>query len=139
MNRLTKQYAWNADHPDTSGTMTEENKVQPKSPTLKKAKIPQPEAIPLQVDDMIIFHKEIARGHRSSFGIGRILEVRKDSTLHFQWHGNYFYNANGTFQPGWKNLSEDMGYYGRKISRLDVAWTGEHTEKPVTKDIIIAS
>ena len=69
----------------------------------------------------------------------RSSEIREDGTIHYQWFGNYFYNANGTFQPGWKNLREDLGYYGRKISRLDVPWTGEHTEEILTSDQIIAS
>ena len=111
---------------------------RPKEPILKKVKMLQREVIPLKVDDMFIFHKEIARGHRSPFGIAKILEIRKDGTIHFQWYGNYFYNANGTFLPGWKNLSEDLGYYGRKISRLVVAWTGD-TKETVTSDIVIAA
>ena len=57
---------------------------------------------------MVIFHKETARGHRSPFGIGKILEIRADN--HYQWYGNYFYNANGTFQAGWYN---ELGYTGR--------------------------
>ena len=88
---------------------------------------------------MVIFHKQIARGHRSPFGIGQVLELRPDKTIRFQWYGNYFYNANGIFQPGWKNLREDLGYYGRKVSRLDVPWTGDHTEETLTEDLIIAA
>ena len=84
---------------------------------------------------MVIFHKETARGHRSPFGIGKILEIRADKTIHYQW---YFYNANGTFEAGWYNEREGLGYYGRKASRLDVPWTGEHTEETLTADLIIA-
>ena len=87
---------------------------------------------------MVIFHKETARGHRSPFGIGKILEIRADKTIHYQWYGNYFYNANGIFKAGWYNEREGLRYDGRKASRLDVPWTGEHTEETLTADLIIA-
>ena len=65
------------------------------------------------------FHKETARGHRLPFGIGIILEIRADKTIHYQWYGNYFYNANGIFEAD-MDEREGLGYYGRKASRLDV-------------------
>ena len=138
VNRLTKQYEWDADHPDTSGIMDEQEQNQPKAPVAKKRKIAKALDLQLEVGHMVIFHKQIARGHRSPFGIGQILELRPDKMIRFQWYGNYFYNANGIFQPGWKNLREDLGYYGRKVSRLDVPWTGDHTEEVLTEDLIIA-
>ena len=48
------------------------------------------------------------------------VEIRADKTIHYQWYGNYFYNANGIFEAGWYNEREGLGYYGRKASRLDV-------------------
>jgi exodeoxyribonuclease III len=139
VNRLTKQYEWDAEHPDTSGLLIAQG--QSKEPAQKKRKIEDRNTLKpkLEVGHMVIFPKELARGHRSPFGMGKILNIRQDGIVEFQWFGNYFYNANGIFQPGWKNLREDLGYYGRKISRLDVPWTGEHTEEPLAIDQIITS
>jgi hypothetical protein len=146
VNRLTKQYEWDARHPDTSGVMAEREASQ----TAKKLVVKKFATRPLQfpqvvkengtprVGQVIIFHKAITSGHRSPFGVGVLLEIRANGELHFQWLGNSYYNANGTFQKGWMNISEDLGYYGRKISRLDVPWTGDHTEEPVTPAMLIA-
>jgi hypothetical protein len=139
VNRLTKQYEWDADHPDTSNTLKERVQTRQKEPQKKRQKIVAgtPEAS-LKVGDMVIFPKAIAIGHRSPFGIGQILEVLPEK-IRFQWFGNCYYNANGIFQPGWINLTEDLGYYGRKLSRLDVPWTGEHTEEILTLNNVIAA
>ena len=119
VNRLTKQTEWDAEHPDTSGVMDKREKSKPKQkvPPEKKRKIdsvqvPKPK---LQVGHMVIFHKEIARGHRSPFGIGQILELRADGVIHFQWFGNYFYNANGIFQPGCEKFAGGSGVLRPKI------------------------
>ena len=139
VNRLTKQYEWDAEHPDTSGIMNEQEENKSRVPLAKKRKLLEKPADFRPVSgQMVIFHKETARGHRSPFGIGEILEIRADKTIHYQWYGNYFYNANGTFEAGWYNEREGLGYYGRKASRLDVPWTGEHTEETLTADLIIA-
>ena len=118
--------------------MKEQEETKREEPGTKKRKLdlvllPPPK---FEVGHMVIFHKQI---DRSPFGIGQILEMRPNGVVHFQWFGNY-YNANGKFEAGWKNLREDLGYYGRKISRLDVPWTGEHTEEKIlTTDLVIAS
>jgi hypothetical protein len=147
VNRLTKQYEWDAQHPDTSGSM---NEVARQKKTVKKVSVKPAIKIAKRTDEVkgseaaletgqfIIFHKPIAKGHRSPFGVGCILEIRPDKTLHFQWLGNPYYNANGTFQKGWMNTREDLGYYGRKISKNDIPWTGDHTEEPVTREMLIA-
>jgi transposase InsO family protein len=139
VNRLTKQYAWDAEHPDTSGVFMEKKQHASKLPKQKVASMPltvgrgQPE-----VGHVIIFPKEIARGHLSPFGVGQILEIRAGGDLKYQWLGNTYYNAHGIFQKGWKNEQEDLGYYGRKLSKNDVAWTGDHTEEPVSVPMLIA-
>ena len=141
VNRLTKQYEWDADHPDTSEVMKVKDTIEHKEPIQKKRKLDtttQSKQL-IKVGHLIIFEKEIARGHRSPFGVGQVIEIRKDETLHFQWFGNYFYNANGAFQPRWMNFKEDLGYYGRKQSKFDVPWTEEHTEDTVTMDLVITS
>jgi hypothetical protein len=135
VNRLTKQYEWDADHPDTSGVMEQKTDARAQAKLTRKT-----EDIALEVGHMVIFHKALARGHRSPFGVAKVLDIREDGTIHYQWYGNYYYNANGAFQPGWKNLREDLGYYKiGKVSRLDVPWTGEHTEEILTRDLIIIS
>ena len=139
VNRLTKQYEWGAEHPNTSGIMNEQEDNKSRVPLTKKRKLLEKSADFRPVSgQMVIFHKETARGHRSPFGMGKILEIRADHTIHYQWYGNYFYNANETFEAGWYNEREGLGYYGRKASRLDVPWTGEHTEETLTAGLIIA-
>ena len=59
------------------------------------------------------------------------LRSEADKTIHYQWYGNYFYNANGTFEAGWYNEREGL--------EKDVTWTGEHTEETLTADLIIAT
>ena len=81
---------------------------------------------------------EIDTGHRSPFGVGKILEVRENGQLHYQWYGNYYYNANGTFTTGWRDTADGMGYYGRCQSRKDEPWTEEHTEHEVNESELIA-
>jgi hypothetical protein len=144
VNRLTKQYQWDAEHPDTSGVMDERKASRARAPIKAPATIKlhfpaevKQSAKP-SVGQVIIFHKPLAIGHRSPFGVGVVLELRPNDTYHYRWLGNRYYNANGMFLEGWINLQEEMGYYGRKNSRVDVAWTGDHTGEPVTLEMLIA-
>ena len=85
VNRLTKQYEWDAEHPDTSGIMNEQEENKSRVPLVKKRKLlEKPADFRPASGQMVIFHKETARGHRSPFGIGKILEIRADKTIHYR-------------------------------------------------------
>ena len=66
--------------------------------------------------------------------------MQPDGKLHYQWLGNFYYDARGTFQKGWRSVGDGMGYYtdGRLQFRKDEPWTGEHTEHPVYEKELIA-
>ena len=83
---------------------------------------------------MIIFPLPVAPGHRCPFGIGRILAITNGKDLEFQWLGNFHYQP---FMNGWKNLSEDLGYYaeGKKMSP---AWTGTMTSTFIDTSFVFA-
>ena len=123
VNRLFKHHAWDADHFDTSG-LVPGARPEPRAAT-KKTK-PGYAAIastPPRVGEVIMFPLSIAPGHRSPFGVGRITAVVRGTQLEFQWLGNYFYEYDEPFLYGWKNLSEDLGYYAsEKLSKTDVPW-----------------
>jgi hypothetical protein len=95
VNRLDRQDEWDESHPDTSGILKESDRKKLgtsgilEEPALKKVRI---EKAPEDAKDgkptvgqTIIFPHPVARGHRSPFGMGDILEVRQDGTLHYQW------------------------------------------------------
>ena len=86
MNRLTKQYEWDAEHPDTSCIMNEQEDNKSRVPLAKKRKLLEKPADLRPVSgQMVFFDKETARGHRLPVGIGKILEIRADETIHYQW------------------------------------------------------
>ena len=63
MNRLTKQYEWDAEHPDTSGIMNEQEENKSRVPLAKKRKLLEKSTDFRPVSgQMVIFHKETARG-----------------------------------------------------------------------------
>ena len=71
--------------------------------------------------------------------MGRILAVIKGKELEFQWLGNYFYEYDEPFLSGWKNLSEDLGYYSsHKLSPTDVPWTGAMTGTKIDTSFVFA-
>ena len=83
VNRLTKQYEWDAEHPDTSGIMNEQEDNKSRVPLAKKRKLLEKPADLRPVSgQMVIFRKKTARGHRSPLGIGKIFEIRVDKTIH---------------------------------------------------------
>jgi hypothetical protein len=130
---------------DTSGAFEEKEKAKAKKivPKLKAAKALPKEITAKQgepeIGQLIIFPCEIARGHRSPFGIGAILEIGEGGKIKYQWWGNDNYNAKGIFVNAWKNLDEDLAYYRKgRVSRKDVPWTNEHTEHEVFEKDLIA-
>ena len=87
--------------------MNEQEENKSRVPLAKKRKLLEKPADFRPVSgQMVTFHKEIARGHRSPFGIGKILEIQADKPIHYQWYGNYFYNANGIFEAEFYNERE---------------------------------
>ena len=139
VNRLFKHHSWDEKHFDTSGMV----RGATPSPRLavKKTKpsfiaIP---ATPPQVGEVIIFVLPVAEGHRSPFGVGRILAVVNADDLEFQWLGNYYYDHDQPFHNGWKNLRDDFGYYAQvKNSPTDVPWTGAMTGTTMDVSLVFA-
>src|SRR4051794_9294807 len=88
------QFGWDEEHPDTSEIMkftpdAKKPRIEKTSPALEDELI---------VGELIIFPFPLARGHKSPFGIGKLIEIRPDGKLYFQWFGNSY---NGTFARGW--------------------------------------
>ena len=139
VNRLFKHHTWDGDHFDTSGLVPG---AEPVPRTATKSTKPSYAAIastPPRVGEVIIFPLSIEPGHRSPFGVGRILAVIKGKELEFQWLGNYFYEYDEPFLSGWKNLSEDLGYYSsHKVSPTDVPWTGAMTDTKIDTSFVFA-
>ena len=71
VNRLTKQYPWDPNHLDTSGII--EGAAPPKKQEVRKQTVARRHAIlkqtKPQVGDVIVFGFDIARGHKSPFGV----------------------------------------------------------------------
>ena len=139
VNRLFKHHRWDEEHFDTSKLVS--GAVPEARAATKKAK-PSYAAIasnPPRVGEVIIFPLPVAIGHRSPFGVGRILAVIKNKNLEFQWLGNYYYEYDEPFLMGWKNLSEDLGYYANaKLSATDVQWTGAMTGTCIDTSYVFA-
>lgn len=137
VNRLIKHSVWDEQHPDTSGVMTEISKKQKvaqdaKKPAWKSTKVGSPKA-----GEIILFPYKMTTVHRMPVGIGEVLEVKQDNTIHFQWRGNIYYKHNSTFKRGWFNKYEEARSYGRKGPK-DVEWTSEHTEDYFKDEDLIA-
>jgi hypothetical protein len=139
VNRLFKHHSWDEDHFDTSGLVPGAEPV-PKEARGRKAKtgyVALP-ATPPEIGEAIIFPLDMAPDHNAPFGVGRILKVRGEK-LQFQWLGNAGYEYNDSFLPGWKNVSEDLGYYkAKKLAVTDVPWTGDMTGTPMDTSFVFA-
>jgi len=134
---------WDEKHFDTSGLVSGAKPV-PKAAKTTSGKsragfVALPNTPP-QVGEIIIFVLPVVRGHRSPFGVGRILSVTNGKDIEFQWLGNHFYDYEEPFHNGWMNLSEDLGYYtgGKKLQASDVAWTGSMTGTKMSTDLVFA-
>ena len=90
--------------------------------------------------EVIMFPLSIAPGHRSPFGVGRITAVVRGNSVGVPMgSGNYFYEYDEPFLYGWKNLSEDLGYYAsEKLSKTDVPWTGTMTDTVIDTSFVFA-
>jgi len=133
VNRLTKQYPWDDYHLDSSET----SQVPLKKQKITLSKSTEPLKA-ISVGDIIIFPMAVSSDHRSPFGVGKVLEEKKNGTFKFQWLGNGFYEPNGKFEPGWWDPKDNKRYYGRRVGSHPVL-DSDTTETEVVREQIVVS
>ena len=122
VNRLTKHTAWDTINPDTNEWCLQNRKgghesaTLPKTPTVFSAKdpVPIPAGFVLQPDDIFVFPMEMNDENLLPFGMGKVIEHKKNGFIHFQWMSNFHQNRNAKFLPMWFQHSDKKAYYKPK-------------------------
>ena len=110
VNRLCRFNPWSNEILSTSSDVD----VDPKWQIGGRVEVGSLFAIPLKDNDC-------------PFGIARLISVRKDGTLRFQWFSNEKDNIKGVFRPGWLDGDGRCYYEDRKRHRSHGAYEDTHS------------
>ena len=90
--------------------------IQPKTPVVfsEKDPVPIPPEFILQVDDIFVFPMEINDENLLPFGMGKVINHKKNGFIHFQWMSNFHQNRNAKFIPMWFQNNDKKAYYKPK-------------------------
>ena len=121
-NRLTKHTSWDSINADTNEWCLQNRKgrldsaSQPKTPVVfsEKDPVPIPPEFTLQVDDIFVFPMEINDENLLPFGMGKVINHKKNGFIHFQWMSNFHQNRNAKFIPMWFQNNDKKAYYKPK-------------------------
>jgi len=121
-NRLTKHTAWDAVNPDTNTWCLQNRKrgsepaTRPNTPATfsDNDPVPLPPDFVLQPDDIFVFPMEINDDNLLPFGMGRVIDHKKNGFIHFQWMSNFHQNRSAKFLPMWFQHSDKKAYYKLK-------------------------
>ena len=71
------------------------------------------------------------------FGMGKVLRIEKDNTIHFQWMCNRANNVRAKQENGWLDTNGAAYYQNTKRHRQDRPYTGADSNTTITADNVI--